>query len=220
MNSRNFSLYIRAIQGHAGGNLIAPELMDHVAIPYKWREFLFHRGCSFDVTSILKAGLIAGRRQSKERRQTIFFTPLSPFGDNPDEEEPSDDLSKPRKVHYYSKSKNSQDAVYWLNSARAQDKGLRILADEVSCRNCIQLCAGSLHLSSDFRRREKGHYLKDSRRFVPHRRLYLTVLGNRSSSNSGSKTHQRVRLPAPGNWCVERNKVPQHITENYLASGN
>ena len=49
MTSVNFLLYIRAIQGHTGGNLIAPELMGHVAIPYKWKEILFHRGCSFDV---------------------------------------------------------------------------------------------------------------------------------------------------------------------------
>ena len=33
------------------------------------------------------------------QEDTIFFAPLNPFGDNPDEEEPSDDLSKPRKVH-------------------------------------------------------------------------------------------------------------------------
>ena len=43
--------------------------------------------------------------KSKEERQTIFFTLLNPFGDNPDEQEPSDDLSKPRKVHYHSKLK-------------------------------------------------------------------------------------------------------------------
>ena len=45
-NSRNVFLYI---QGHTGGNLIAPALLGHVAIPYKWKEILFHRGCSFDV---------------------------------------------------------------------------------------------------------------------------------------------------------------------------
>ena len=99
--------------------------MSHVAIPYKLKEFLFHRGCSVHVTSILKSGLIAGRRESKEGRLTIFFTPLNPFGNNPDEEEPSDDLSKPRKVHCHSKGKNYQDAVHWINLARAQDKGLR-----------------------------------------------------------------------------------------------
>ena len=86
---------IRDIHEHTGGNLIAPD----VAIPYSWKEVLCHRGCSYDVQSILRSGLIAGGRESKEGRQTIFFTPLNPIGDNPDEEEPSDDLSKPRKVH-------------------------------------------------------------------------------------------------------------------------
>ena len=78
-------LYTRALQGHTGGNLIARDLMGHVAIPYKWKEFLFHRGCSYDVTSIFKSGLITGGRESKEGIQTILFTPLNPFGDNPDE---------------------------------------------------------------------------------------------------------------------------------------
>ena len=72
---------------------------------------------------ILKSGLIAGGRESNEGRQTIFFTPLHPLGDNPDEEEPRDDLSKTRKVHCYSKWINTRDAVYWINLARAQDKG-------------------------------------------------------------------------------------------------
>ena len=35
MDSRNFLLFIRAIQGHTAGHLIAPELMGHVAIQYK-----------------------------------------------------------------------------------------------------------------------------------------------------------------------------------------
>ena len=33
---------IRAVQGHTGGNLIALELMGHVATPYTWKECLFH----------------------------------------------------------------------------------------------------------------------------------------------------------------------------------
>ena len=96
-NSGHILLYTRAIPGHTGGNLIASELMGHVAVPYKGKEFLIHRGCSYDVQPILRSGL-AGGRESKEGRHTIFFTPLNPFGDNPDEEERSDDLSKPRKV--------------------------------------------------------------------------------------------------------------------------
>ena len=73
-NSRDVLLYIRAIQGRTGGNVITLELMGHAAFPLKWEEFPFHRGCSYDVTSILKSGLIAGGRESKGGRQTIFFT--------------------------------------------------------------------------------------------------------------------------------------------------
>ena len=118
-----------------GTYLIAPELMGHVDIPYKWQEFLFHRGCSHDVTSILKSGLMAGGRECKQGTRTIFFTPLNPFADNPDEEEPCDDLSKPRKVHYHSKWKPRQDAVYWINLARAQDKWSSIRANQIPRRN-------------------------------------------------------------------------------------
>ena len=46
-------------------------------------------------------------------------------GDNPDEEEPSDDLLKQRKVHSHSKWKPRHDADYWINLARAQEKGLQ-----------------------------------------------------------------------------------------------
>ena len=42
--------------------MIASELMDHVAIPY-WKEFVFHRGCSFNINSILTTGHIAGGRE-------------------------------------------------------------------------------------------------------------------------------------------------------------
>ena len=71
-------LYTRAIQGHTGGNLIAPELMGHVAVPYKWKEILFHRACSHDVQPILKSGRIAGGREGKEGRQTIFVRTSQP----------------------------------------------------------------------------------------------------------------------------------------------
>ena len=46
--------------------MIAPELMDHIAIPYNWQEFVFHRGCSFNLSSFLETGLIAGKKAKKE----------------------------------------------------------------------------------------------------------------------------------------------------------
>ena len=106
-------------------NLTALELMGHVAIPYTGKEFL----CYIEDAHLMplqysnQGSSLEVARAEKEDR--LFFTPLNPFGYNPDEEEPSDDLSKPRKVHYYSKWKNTQDAVYWVNFAGEQDKGLR-----------------------------------------------------------------------------------------------
>ena len=69
MNSQNSFLFFRAIQRHTGGNLIEFEFMGHVAFPLIWKEFLFHRVCSSNVTSILKSELIAGGRE-KQRRKT------------------------------------------------------------------------------------------------------------------------------------------------------
>ena len=115
----------RAIQRHTG-NVIALELMGHVAIPSNWKESCFiEDALIMSLQSSNQDSSIAGGRESEEGRQTIFFPPFNTLGDNPDEEEPSDDLSKPRKVHYHSKWNNTQDAVYWISSARAQEKGLQ-----------------------------------------------------------------------------------------------
>ena len=62
--------------------------------------------------------------KKEEGRQTVFFTPLDPWRDAT-EEEYSDDLSKPRKLHCKSKWKFSHGAVNWIHLARAQEKGLQ-----------------------------------------------------------------------------------------------
>ena len=80
----------------------------------------FHKRSSFHCTSILKSGLVAGGRTSKDGRQTVFFAPLNPtFENEPGEILTSDDFTKPRMEHYRSKWRLSQDAVYWVNLARA-----------------------------------------------------------------------------------------------------
>ena len=59
-NSCDTLLKIRAIERHTGRDVIEPELMGHVATLFDWKQFLFHRRCSFNLESILEAGLIAG----------------------------------------------------------------------------------------------------------------------------------------------------------------
>ena len=45
---------------------------------------MFHRGCSSDVTSTLRSGLIAGGREGKEGH-TVLFTLVNLFKNNPDD---------------------------------------------------------------------------------------------------------------------------------------
>ena len=118
-NSCGILLYIRALQGHIGRDLIEAEVMGHVAIPFKWKQFLFHRGCSFNLKSILVAGLVAGRKESREGRQTVGFTHLDPWR-NEIEEQFQGDMSKPRRVHCKTEWKRVQDAMYWIHLAGAQ----------------------------------------------------------------------------------------------------
>ena len=54
-----------------------------------WRLFFSISTLSLRQDSLLE------EEKGKEGRQTIIFTPLNPFGDNPDEEAPGVDLSVP-----------------------------------------------------------------------------------------------------------------------------
>ena len=80
LDSNNNLLYVRATQGHSGGELIAPELLNQVPIPPRWKELLYHVhvGSSFTVNSILQAGLIAGRKDTKRRATNGLLHTLGP----------------------------------------------------------------------------------------------------------------------------------------------
>ena len=56
-------------------------------------------------------------------RQAVFFTPLNPFREDPDEEKPHDDHTILQKVHHHSYWKRKQDAVNWIKLPRQQDQG-------------------------------------------------------------------------------------------------
>ena len=42
-NFRNKLLYVQAVQGHTGRDLIEPEVVDHVFIRINWKQFAFHQ---------------------------------------------------------------------------------------------------------------------------------------------------------------------------------
>ena len=96
----------------------------YTSIPCNKKEYIFHRGCSWSVQSIL-SGLIPGRKESDKALHAVFVTPLNPFGENPDEEEHHDDYTVPQKVHCRSQWKSDQDAVCWITLSKVQDLGLQ-----------------------------------------------------------------------------------------------
>ncbi len=77
-----------------------------------------------DIISIAEIGLVAGGKERKEGRETIFFTPLDPFNSDADEAESITDIAKPRKVQYQIHWRPEQDAVYWIHLSTAPDAGL------------------------------------------------------------------------------------------------
>ena len=70
-------LYLRALQGHSGRNLIDPLLQDNVIIQCGLFLNIYHIGCAFNLHSIINNGLIPGG-QNSSKRQTVFFLPIDP----------------------------------------------------------------------------------------------------------------------------------------------
>ena len=107
-------LYIRALQGHSGSNLIDPTLQDNVVIGTGIFNYIYHIGCAFNLHSIINNGLVPGG-QNLSRRQTVFFLPIDPR--DTDHKDPEHiDFSVPRPARYvHSAWKRHQDAVFWVD---------------------------------------------------------------------------------------------------------
>ena len=65
-------LYLRALQGHSGRNLIDPSLQDNFVIPDDFFKYICHVACAINLHFIINSGLIPGN-QNLSNRQTVFF---------------------------------------------------------------------------------------------------------------------------------------------------
>ena len=116
-------LYLRALQGHSGHNLIDPTLQDNVMIESGIFHHIYYIGCAFNLHSIINNGLIPGG-QDLSRRQTVFFLPTDPRDTNHQDPEYID-LSVPRRAkHVHSAWKKHQDAVFWVDIDLSIREGL------------------------------------------------------------------------------------------------
>ena len=61
-------LYLRALRGHSGRDLVGPSLQDNVVIPSNFFQFIYHVGCAINLLSIINSGLIPGGQNSNNRQ--------------------------------------------------------------------------------------------------------------------------------------------------------
>ena len=80
-DSSTIIVYLRALQGHSGRNLIDPTLQDKFVIPSNFFQYIYHFGCAINLHSIINSGLILGG-QNLNNRQTVFFLPVDPMDKN------------------------------------------------------------------------------------------------------------------------------------------
>ena len=149
-------LYIRAAQGHTGGNVTAPELMGHVAAPFKWKEFLFHRvmlwWCPFDPQDRTHRW-----RTRKERRNTDHLLHTS---------QSIREQSRRWRILWWplEAEKSTLPQQVEISSGRrlldqcspSTRQRTTVLANQIPCHDCMRLCAGRLRLQSDFSKRGKN----------------------------------------------------------------
>ena len=128
LDSCDHILNMRAIQGRSGGNKGDLSLQDNVEIPYKWTEFINHVGSSGGCNSVLRAGFIAGGKDTKEGRQTVFFTAVDPMNER--------DVTKPRQVPCRTRWKVYQNAVCWINLKSHYSVPADCLEKVVHTMNC------------------------------------------------------------------------------------
>ena len=116
-------IYLRALQGHSGSNLIDPTLQDNVLIGPGIFPYIYHVGCTFNFYSIISNGLVPGG-QNLSRRQTVFFLPVNPRNERHKDPEYID-FSVPRLARYMHKAwKRHQDAVFWVDIDLGIKEGL------------------------------------------------------------------------------------------------
>ena len=59
-DSSGIIVYLRALQGHSGRNLIDPTPQDNVVIPSNVFQYIYHVECAINLHSIINLGLIPG----------------------------------------------------------------------------------------------------------------------------------------------------------------
>ena len=201
-------LYLRALQGRSGSNLIDPMLQDNVVIGTGIFHFFYHVGCAFNLHSIINNGLIPGG-QDLSRRQTVFFLPVDPR--DTDHKDPEHiDFSVPRRARYvHSAWKRHQDAVFWVDIDLAIREGLTFY----QTRSNAIILQGTLpaHCISRVERLKTGEMLYERRYLSPRPPPKISLKHDhnwtKGNDQSGSTVEQQPVGESSFNILLEKHLV-------------
>ena len=157
-------IYLRALQGHSGSNLIDPTLQDNVLIGPGIFLYIYHVGSNFNLYSIIRNGLVPGG-QNLSRRQTVFFLLVDPRSEDHKDPEYTD-FSAPRLARYMHRAwKRHQDAVFWVDI----DLGIREGLMFYQTRSNAIILQGTLpaHCISKVERLKSGEKLYERQYLSP-----------------------------------------------------
>ena len=65
-------VYLRALQGHSGCNIIDPTLQDNVIIQSNFFQYICHIGCAINLHSIINSGLIPGGQNFELQTDSVL----------------------------------------------------------------------------------------------------------------------------------------------------
>ena len=72
VDSSGTILYLRALQGHSGHNLIDPSLQDNVFIPDGFFKYIYHVECAINLHSIIKFRIDTGTKFEQQKDGILY----------------------------------------------------------------------------------------------------------------------------------------------------
>ena len=117
--------------------------MDYVLVFHKCKKYVFQRGPSWNFQSMLGNGLVPGGKEKDKARQAVKLT--NPFGNDPEEEAPHDDLYNPTASVLRNSLETPPRCCILGTIAKSPGSRITILANENISNHAFQNNTRRLH---------------------------------------------------------------------------
>ena len=128
-------LYLRALQGHSGRNLIDPSLQDNVLIPDGFFKYIYHVGCAINLTFHRQFRIDTGRSKFKQGK-TVFFTAVNPMDKDHKDLETIDLSTASCMVQAENVEETSKHFVLGRHQTCSKER-IKVLSNVIECHHLL-----------------------------------------------------------------------------------